>query len=207
MLRLLVLALVLFAAPAFAQTCPPIAPVDVVATRSGADVVVTWRDPSTAACKAEHFAVEASKLGEDVRELRTDDTGIIMPTVPYGGRWRFVVRSFNEEGLSPAANVYLVEAQSGCFEGPPTPSASVASASGTLVTVQWLVADRCAITGFRISAASSPDGPEIASVRTSFPNTRSFSAYAPAGTYYLRVYTEFYGLTSGPSPVAVVTVQ
>ena len=201
--------------PLLAQTCTPDAPLEVAATRAGTGVTVSWKDGTSAvACRATRFYVEASQNGQNVREFTVPLQGqpastqvLTVPDVPYGGLWRFAVRSFNPAGLSPQVSAYINDISEGCFRMPDPVTQLVASASGRVVTVQWLHPGSCTLTGFVIEAADSTGRVVYTSEAFQNPAMRSFSATAPPGTWYVRVYAESHRRLTAPSPFVQVVVQ
>lgn len=216
MLRTLLVAAVLFApALAAAQPCtattPPTTPADVTATRQGTGVLVSWTDATVAAaCRATRFYVEASQNGQNIREVNVppNESGqqVTLPDVPYGGLWRFAVRSFSSRGVSPQASTYINDIAPSCFQMPDPVTQIVASSSGRTVTVQWLHPGSCTLTGFVIEAAG-PDGRVVYSESFQNPSMRSFSATAPPGVWYVRVYAESHRRVTVPSGWTAVSVQ
>jgi hypothetical protein len=175
--------------------------------RVGADVQLTWQDTSDEDCAATAFYIEVSRQGDDVREYTAVISPLVVSGVPYGGRWRYAVRSFNPAGLAAQTSTYLNETVVDCFSAPPPVAAVVATVVGNKVTIDWIATTSCASTGFRIAAAGAPDGPEFYSERIASPSARTWSALAPAGTWYIRVYAEYIGLRhTPPSPWTVAVV-
>lgn len=220
MSRALFVLAVLLCSPfaARAQTCttvPPAAPIEVTVTRVSTGVTVSWKDgTTTATCRATRFYLEVSQNGQNVREFAIAPQGeslsqqlVQVPDVPFGGLWRFSLKSFNPVGLSPQVSAYINDISGSCFAMPDPVTQIVASASGRLVTVQWLHPGSCTLTGFVIEAAASADGPAVYSESFQNPAMRSFSATAPPGTWYIRVYAESHRRLTAASPWAGIIVQ
>lgn len=204
MLRtLFVCTFLLLAARVDAQCTTP--PTNLAAYRVGADISVTWDDAMPATCNA-RFALEASRDGADITELQTADDFATIPNLAIGGKWRVAIRAFTTSGLSAQRSVYLEERTS-CLSVPPPVVQSVSSSvDGNRVTIAWVTENWCTQTGFQIAAAASPDGPELYRARVVCPSCRTFTAIAPPGVWYVRVYAEYYPLYVAPSPWAVVVV-
>jgi hypothetical protein len=190
-------------------TCTvPQTPEDLAIARTGPDIRLSWRDPSPSTCRATRFYIELSRGGTDIREFDTTQTDIVITEVGIGSHWRYAVRGFNTRGLSPQRSLYQLEPPAPCQAAPPPVSSVSARVSGDQVTIEWLATATCLSTGFLISAAASPDGPELYALEIPYPTARTWSGTAPRGTWFVRVHAGYVGRRfTEPSPWTVVVVQ
>jgi hypothetical protein len=206
--------------PTLAQACnqPPNRPSSVTAARSpDGDVLVTWT--VSGGCAAERFYLEASRGTTEIIEETVEDGEERSVSLALGvgnaTPWRIAVRGFNEFGLSPQRSAVLSESNAPAPENPcpsgtlPPPNLISANAVGRTLYVQWEPDARCAValTHFVIGGSLTPEGPLLGSITVPYPNARSWSGEVPAGSYFVKVFSNYYTESSPASQAILVHVQ
>ena len=204
-----------------AQACvgnaPPNRPTAVSAARgSDGKVLVGWT--VSGGCAATRFYLEASRgTGEIIEHTVTEGSEhTALLTLGAGTQvpWRISVRGFNPGGLSAGRSTVLTEVAPEPVPNPcpsgtlPSPFLTGVQASGRTLSVQWQPDSRCsvAITSFVIAGSHTPDGPVIGTVTVPYPNARSWTGEVPPGSYYVKVFTQYYNSLSTPSTSMLVHV-
>jgi hypothetical protein len=206
-----------------AQSCntSPNRPTTTTAARSSdGSVLVAWT--MSGGCAAEKFYLEASRGTTDVIEETIDDGEELSATLDLdennGTPWRISVRAFNEFGLSAGRSAILDEGSlattppppNSCPAGPiPPPTLVSAQSFGRTLFVQWQPDWRCTttVTGFVIGGSLTPDGPIIGTITIPYPNIHSWTGEVPPGSYFVSVFTQYYGSWSVRSNTMLVHVQ
>jgi hypothetical protein len=120
------------------------------------------------------------------------------------GTYYVRVRALNAAGRGePSNEVRLVLGVVGPCAPPPPPTNVSGTAAATLLTLQWSPA--AGATAYVIDAGSTPGSSNIASFDTGNSNT-TFSANAPAGTYFIRLRARNGCGISAPSAEITVTI-
>lgn len=181
-----------------AVPAPPSAPAGLLATVSGSDLVLGWRNtfggaPATGAVLDVSGTVSASlPIGPGER--------FVASQVP-AGTYALRVRSVNAAGSSAASGPVTVMLPNGCTGAPETPVSVLAYRVGSTLELLWeAAASGAAAAGYVVDVSS-------AIFTGSLPMAgRRLSAPVPAGSYTLRVAAANACGTSAFSPAQTVVV-
>ena len=175
----------------------PSAPTNLTASVVGSTVTLTWNSTSVEPLFGHLVeAGSASQLSNLATVLIGPSTVFVASNVP-AGTYFVRVRAVGVDGNSPPSNEVVVSVGSSCTTPPAPPVNLTAVVNGSLVTLNWSSGGGCPATKFILHAGSAPFASNLAIV--SLGDTRTFSASAPAGTYYVRLYAENHYGSSGPS--------
>jgi hypothetical protein len=114
------------------------------------------------------------------------------------------VKAIDAMGASAASNEVVVVIGGSCQSAPGAPTGLTSSVVNLSITLSWTAATGCAATGYVLSAGTGPGLGNVAAVPVG--NALSFSAIAPAGTYYVRVTAMNAFGSSAPSNEVVLVV-
>lgn len=193
----LVLATLLFTAPAMAQSVPTV-PGNVSVQVAGNTVTLRW-DPSFA--NPSTYIVEAGSAPglKDLAVLPTSlATALVVPGVP-SGNYFLRVRAGSPAGTSVASADVVATVGAAC-QLPPTPTALSTQVAGAQLTLQW------SGTGpFLLQAGRRPGAADIFSGDVG--TATSLAAAVPPGPYYVRVQARNACGLSLPSNEVLADVQ
>jgi hypothetical protein len=195
---LIVVVAVLLCGGAVRLLAVPSAPINLTAIVVGSTVMLTWNSTSVQPLFGHRLeAGSASQLSNLASVLIGTSTVFVAPNVP-AGMYFVRVRAVGVDGDSAPSNEVVVSVGGSSCTTPPAPPVNFRSVvNGSFIALNWSSGAGCPATKFILHAGSAPFSSNLAIV--SLGDTFTFSASAPAGTYYLRLYAEnLYGL-SGPS--------
>jgi hypothetical protein len=186
-------------------TSAPDAPMDLRAVVDRQTVALSWNLPDDSATAQSFFVDVGSAPG--LSNLGTFDTlsaarSVIAPNV-FPGTYFVRVRAQNVIGVSgPSNEVRVYVEASGCA---PAPTDLMATVSGSQVGLTWNPPFQGPVLGYTIEVGTASGLSNVASV-VSGPQ-RSASAFAPSGTFFIRVRTRTAGCALGaPSNEVIVVV-
>jgi hypothetical protein len=204
-----VLCVVVSASVSRAQVGALNAPQTLVVTVTGSAVTLAWQPPGDE--QPTSYIIEAG-TGPGASNLASFDTGstattFFAPFVPSGTYYvRVRARRGSTVGPPTADAVFTIGGGPAPCTGPPgAPRSLQVQVSGNTVAFTWTPPASGAVTGYVILAGSFAGGSNLAIVDTASAAT-SFSAVAPAGTYYVRVLAKNGCGTSAASNELVVVV-
>ena len=201
---LIVAAAVLLCGSAVRLFAVPVAPINLTAIVVGSTVTLTWNSTSVQPLFGHRLeAGSASQLSNLVGVLIGTSTVFVAPNVP-AGTYFVRVRAVGVDGESAPSNEVVVSVGGTSCTTPPRPPVNVRSVvNGSLVTLNWSSGVGCPATNVVLHAGSAPFSSNVAIV--SLGDTLTFSASAPAGTYYVRLYAENpYGSSGASNEVTAV---
>ena len=160
----------------------PATPTGLAMIANGRSLQVSWNR----AAGAMGYRLEAG-TGPGLANLFNGDVGdvdrlqVVVPPGPYFVR----VRAVNLNGVSgPSAEASVtVSGSATCDTPPPAPAGYTAQTGGLLVALSWAASPSA--TGYILEAGSGPGLANL--VNGGLGNVTTFTATAPAGTYYTRV--------------------
>ena len=160
----------------------PATPTGLAMIANGRSLQVSWNR----AAGAMGYRLEAG-TGPGLANLFNGDVGdvdrlqVVVPPGPYFVR----VRAVNLNGASgPSAEASVtVSGSATCDTPPPAPAGYTAQTGGLLVALSWAASPSA--TGYILEAGSGPGLANL--VNGGLGNVTTFTATAPAGTYYTRV--------------------
>lgn len=186
----------------------PGTPQNVASAVTGNTVTLTWQAPSTGGVPTSYL-VEAllSPGGDVVASIPTAATTVSVPNVP-NGVYYVRVRAVDADGVSEPSGMVTITVPNGpnqCSSVPTPPIDLRGGATGNLVTLNWTdTFFACPPTSYAVYVGSAPGLSDLAVVHV--PPSRTFSAVAPVGTYFVRVATFNSRGQSAPSNEIVVRV-
>jgi probable HAF family extracellular repeat protein len=161
---------------------PPGAPQQLAATWNGTVVNLSWSPPATGG-PASVYQLEAGSGagGSDIAVISQAGTTLTTPAPP--GTYYIRVRGVSAAGVGPPSNEVTLNVEAPTLPGPPR--LLVANRIGNSVTVSWSPpAIGSTVTSYVLEAGSATGLANLASVPVA---GTVFTAFAPRGTYYLRV--------------------
>jgi hypothetical protein len=164
----------------------PSSPTDLTAAISGSTVALAWTAGTGGVIMGYRLeAGTAPGLSNIASSLVGPTTGFTATSVPPG-TYYVRVRAVAADGESAPSNEVIVIVGAGGCVGPPDPPAGLSTTvNGSFVTLDWATSGGCGATNYILFAGSGPGLSDIAIVNLGL--TTSFSASAPAGTFYVRV--------------------
>ena len=161
---------------------------------NGQSLRVSWNH----APGATSYQLEAG-TGSGLSDLFSADVGdvdqveTLVPPGTYFARVR-ALNAFGASGASPQADVVIASASS-CVTPPPVPANYSAQTGGLLVALSWF--GSLSATGYQLEVGSATGLTDL--LATGVGNGTTFTATAPAGTYYTRLRAVNACGVSGPS--------
>ena len=176
----------------------PSSPTNLIAAVSGSTVALVWTAGTGGVVTDYRLeAGTAPGLSNVASSLVGPMTGFTATSVP-AGTYYVRVRAVAADGESASSNEVIVNVGAGGCAGPPNPPVGLSTTvTGSFVTLNWATSGGCPATNYILSAGSGPGSSDIAIV--TLGATTSFSASAPAGTFYVRVVAQNAFGSSGPS--------
>jgi hypothetical protein len=208
MLRIALGLVLLMAGAAVPLQAVPAPPSALTGSVSGSTVTLSWTGPSGAVAG---YRLEAG-TAPGLANVASSVVGVAATFTAAGvpaGTYYVRVRAIAADGESAPSNevTLVVGAGAGdCASAPSAPGtlAAVVSANSPLVALAWSApASGCAPSGYMLQVGSAPG---LSNLVTMPVGGTSFSASAPAGTYYLRVVAVNNFGTSVPSNELIVSV-
>ena len=187
-----------------ATTAVPAPPVMSPAQVSGNTVTLSWTLPfGTTGIRLE--AGTAPGLSNAANTVIGTIAGYTATSVP-NGVYYVRVRAIDSTGESAPSNEVTVVVGGGCSAPPNQPTLGAPAVNGNNVSFTWAAASTgCPATAFALHAGSAPGLSDIASV-TVGADLRLFTAVAPPGTYYVRIFALNSSGTSAASNEVTVVV-
>jgi hypothetical protein len=163
-------------------------PGNLEASVNGTTVSLTWQAPATGGPASEYILdASLSPGGPVIASYAVTGTTTTVTNVP-NGVYYVRVSALNADGRSAPSNevVVAVPDNGGCYAAPNAPQGLTGSTSNSQVTLSWTApSGGCDVVSYSVQAGSSPGASDIAVINAG--TMTSFSAIAPAGTYYVRV--------------------
>jgi len=183
------------------------APTNLTVSTAGSSVMLNWLPPSSG-CVPTAYQIEGGS-GPGLSNLANFSTGSSATTLTAGavasGGYYVRVRASTASGLSaPSNEVQFTVGSTPCSAPPLAPTAVAARVTASTVVLTWN-ASTGAPGSYVLEAGSAPGLTNIVVSDTGSAAT-SFTAVAPAGTYYVRVRARNLCGTSGPSNEIVLLV-
>jgi hypothetical protein len=182
----------------------PAPPTNLAAHVSGNVVTLSWTAPVGA---ISGFRLEAGTAPglSNVAIVTLGLTTTLSASAP-AGTYYVRVKAIDATGQSAASNEVTVVIGGGSCQSAPGPPTGLTSTVVSLsITLTWTAAGGCAATGYVLQAGTAPAQSNIATVPIG--NVLSFSAMAPAGTYYVRVVAVNAFGSSAPSNEVVLVLR
>ena len=164
----------------------PAPPVNLVAQVAQSTVTFTWTAPSGAIIG---YVLEAG-TGTGLSNLARITVG---PTPSFStagvppGIYFVRIRAIDADGEGAASNEVVVTVTGSNCTAPPNRPVLTATVSGMLINLTWS-STGCPTSNFALHAGSAPGLSNLAIANMGVGT--SFSATAPPGTYYLRVFAQ-----------------
>jgi hypothetical protein len=176
---------------------PPSAPIGLLGLADGANLALSWQNPSTGGAPAS-IILDVSGAATLSMPLPANETFAFAGVPP--GTYTFAVRAANAGGTSPPSAPITLSFPGSCPGAPQQPLNFVVSRTGSVVSARWdPPASGAAVSGYVLTVTGSLDA--------TLPLTaRSISGTVASGTYSLSVMAVNScgaGLSTPPQPVIV----
>lgn len=183
----------------------PGAPVLLTPIVSGNNVSLNWNTPASGAMPSGYVLMAGSAAGAaDLASFNTGSTATSFSASAPSGLYYVRVAAANGCGVGVASNEVSFSL-GGEVPGSPGDVAWTVGAGG-IVSLSWMApASGPAPTAYVVEAGSASGLSDLATVSTGSPVT-TFGAWAPPGTYYVRVRAINGAGAGAPSAEAVITV-
>ncbi|MCC7125111.1 MAG: matrixin family metalloprotease [Acidobacteria bacterium] len=164
----------------------PAAPTGLAYTNADGFVGITWNPPASGVTQGYLLSAGMSPGASDALVLPLGPTPAFAGTAPPGDYY-VRVAARNSCATGPASSPDLVVQVRACTAPPLAPANLSFTRAGNTVTLNWTGPTSGNLPSrYQIHAGSGPGASNILVYETTNPAT-SFQAFAPAGTYYVRI--------------------